>query len=576
MSDATGTKNYSQQPRFGRTEADDTGFFMSIYNWVQDADMKDRPYVRDSRVRDKWLRDFVRKEPHLMGVLNTVVDIDKNRGWRMVGGRNQVIRFTDMMHSFQVAPGICGWRPAISFLSSAYWGSDIGAVAELGRDGRDGPVRQLYVVDPVKCALTGKDDYPLSYFPTGGKRQKWRREDFFRVSSMLSTDEDYAGLGYCAVSRSLEFSRMMVGLITHNKEQMGAQAPRGLMLLQGISQSQWNKAMDAQEAETEGKGYKYFGQIAVLASSATTVDAKLIALSQLPTAFNLKDWVDWVMYGYALCFSYDPSEFWVVQYGALGRGNETQIQHEKATGKGRLDFVLGFQEQLQIYLPASLEFLFDQRDEQGDLLNASVNQSWSNVAKTLYEAGKDTNEGPLLNRAEARTVLAEHGVIPRSWQPNDEDQSTDQTDPEEDVDVVDAGKGEDVDSEAEVEGKELPDTTVVAAYKKELRSSAALQRAAIMFPDEPIVQYTYPSNTMHILWKNGYSFLEKPVAIPVRKAKVAVPLTLPAIVPISEGDDVSQILRDSKGKIVGAIKNGRRFFVLRDENGRIEKVGEYV
>ena len=148
----------------------------------------------------------------------------------------------------------------------------------------------------------------------------------------------------------------------------------------------------------------------------------------------MREFMDMLMYGFALCFGYDPSEFWPVQFGAIGRGTETEVQHEKATGKGRLDFPLTFQEQLQEFLPPTLEFMFDQRDEKGDLLHASVNQAWVNVVKTM-------TDGSLLSIPEGRVLLAEYGVIPASWAPTDTLSQTD-------LDEVDQGNNvEEDDSE---------------------------------------------------------------------------------------------------------------------------------
>ena len=47
-------------------------------------------------------------------------------------------------------------------------------------------------------------------------------------------------------------------------------------------------------------------------------DAKLVALSQLPTGFDREVFTDQLMYGYSLVFGFDPTEFWPVNAGALG------------------------------------------------------------------------------------------------------------------------------------------------------------------------------------------------------------------------------------------------------------------
>ena len=508
--------NYSKQPRFG-ADVSPTEFFMSLYEWYNSREAeKEPPYTAVSSKRDEYLRKHVKTNPNLSGILTSVIDIDKNRGWRLVGGRNQVARFTDIFHSFESAPGTWGWRSGISFASKSFWESNMGFVVELGRDGVDGPIRRLYNVDPVACKLTGNPDSPLEYKSANTKEKRfWRPTDFFRGASNISNDEKMNGLGCCAVDRALTLSKLMLALYEHDFEMMGSRAPRGLLLLQGISQSSWEKAMQAREAGLDAIGYDYYGALAVLASASKTVDAKLVALSQLPTSFNMREFMDMVMYGFALCFGYDPSEFWPVQFGALGRGTEMEVQHEKATGKGRLDFVLSYQEQLQEFLPPTLEYMFDQRDEKGDLLHASVNQSWVNVVAAMHKEA-------LVSTAEARVLLADYGVLPRSWAPSD---IADQTDLDE-VDQQDEVQEEENEDDTQTPNPDLEKeptppkpadmkarvvTKKLKLLQEELKQRPYIWRCAEVFPTEPIVQYSYPGNTMIMLWERADDIMRRSI-----------------------------------------------------------------
>jgi hypothetical protein len=496
-------KNFSKQPRFdAKSTLTD---FLSSFNWHYNQDSDKEPkYELNSSKRDIYLLNQGDKNPNLSGMLNSVIDIDKNRGWRLVGGRNQVYRFTDIFHHFQTAPGIYGWRSSISFSSRSFWNTNLGFVVELGRDGRNGPIRELYTVDPTNCKLTGNVKTPLEYTNAKTKTKRyWRTADFFRGVSNISTNEKLHGLGRCAVDRALTLSKLMMALYEHDFEAMGARAPRGLLLLQGISEQSWTKAMEARDAKLDAVGYEFYGALAVLASASKTVDAKLVGLSELPKGFNMREFMDMLMYGLALCFGYDPSEFWPVQFGALGRGTEMEVQHEKATGKGRLDFPLTFQEPLQEFLPDSLEFMFDQRDEKGDLLHASVNQSWVTVVTSMSKEG-------LVSVEEARVLLADYGVLPRSWAPTDTASQTD-------LDEIDAEEPVDSDSEKEPIPSEPEDmqarvqTKRLKLLKDDLKERPYIWRCAERFPKEPIVQYSYPANTMIMLWERAEEILERSV-----------------------------------------------------------------
>ena len=513
----------SQQPRFDVNE-DPNDFFISILNVVNEMEEKEPVYSADSRKRDDWLRKFVAREPHLNGILNSATAIDKNRGWSVVGGRNQVKRISDMFHRFNVAPGLRGWRPACGAMSSSFWGTNIGSIIEIGREFVDGPASEFYTVDPTKCSLSSDMDYPLKYFPKGTKMQKWKDTDFFRVTSTVSTYDEFNGLGFCAVDRAVQIAQIMIALFRHDEEKLLARAPRGLLLLSGIKREQWEKAMESRDTELNSEGMKYFGSVAVLASSASSVEAKMVALSELPTSFNLKEWMDMTMYGYSLCFGYDPSEFWPVQYGALGRGNEVQIQHEKATGKGRLEFVLGFQEQVQEALPPTIDYLMEQRDDQGDLLRASVDLAWSTVVDKLYTSVSDGGL-PLITNEEARMKLAEYGVIPTTWSPTADSKGTDQDDPD-DEEVVDQpedlGEPEETSPDSASPSAQYmrPSFTTrrLEYLKEQFRDREPVRLAAQTFSKEPIVQYSYPANTVIEIWESGEEML-KPKIYLVKKPK---------------------------------------------------------
>jgi hypothetical protein len=473
--DRAAEKNYSRQPRFGK---DPDQFYYAVYRWVKEADLTAPDYSADSRRRDKWLRQFWPREPHLAGVVNSVVGIDKNRGWSLTGGRNQVYRYTRILHGYEAGKG---WRYGFGLASSSFYTSDINAVVELGREGRSGPLRALYHADPALCQLTPSG---LTFHPASGAAQKWvEGEDYFRCAALPSTDETFYGLGLCAVSRALELAKLMVAVYLHDQEQMGARAPRGLLLLKGISESQWNTAMQNRDEALTAAERKYYGGVAVLATQGLEdIDAKLVALSQLPAGFDRKEFIDLLMYGYALAFGYDPSEFWPVQFGSLGRGNEAEAQHRKASGKGGMDFVLAFQEQMQQQLPETVQFEFDSRDSEGELVDAGVAAAWADVAAVL--AGGSTGGIPLIDASYIPQFLVEKGVIPPEWTAAQENVEAEDTDAE--------------------DAAEEPAPAAEEQVAEEALQSERVRAAMDQFPGEEIVRYSWRPDRpgrLRSIWK---------------------------------------------------------------------------
>jgi len=450
----------SNQPRFGQDERD------WVYNlWARaDAICEEvPPYRPDSRIRDAWLNDFAMKEDHLISVVNSVVQIDANRGWVLIGGRNQVRRFSQVLKNYHVANGTDGWRNGISASSRSFYCTDMNALVEVGRDGDNGPLAALYHIDPTKCYLTGRGDTPLYY--SGTKNHYWYDDQYFRVASFPSIIEEYNGLGYCAVSRALNTAMIAYAVMTHDQESLAARAPKGLLLLLGITESQWDTALQMRAADLNAKERQYFGGVMTLATSTSdNIDAKLVALSQLPRDFSRKEWADLTMFAYALAFGYDPSEFWPVQFGSLGRGEEAAVQTEKAASKGQLTFALAFQEELQNELPQTIHFEFEERSDSGDLVAAEVKEKKADWIDTLSKMTNKSGEGEssIYSPEELRELAAAEGLIPSEW--------------------TEAEEGAIEDDEGKVRDK---------AFLEQMRMNPCVRAASEKYPDEPIVQYRW-------------------------------------------------------------------------------------
>lgn len=548
---------FSKQPRL--TEDQKQSFYTSTLRWAVAEWEKVPAYKPDSRTRDKWLSEFWKLEPHLAGIVMSAVSIDVNRGWTLTGGRNQVLRFSPVLHGWRGFPDVYGYRAGSTLAATNFYTTDLGAVVELGREFEFGPVRALYHVDATKCKLSGKAETPLNYYPRGQRMQSWGFSDYLRISSMPYGIEEYNGLGFCAISRALSLAQIMIAVFEHDKESLGAKAPRGLLLIQGIDESSFETAMELRKAKADAEGWTYFQAVAVLASDSD-IDAKLVALSQLPSNFDLETFISLLIYGYSLCFGYDAAEFYPVRYGGLSRSGESDIQHQKASGKGAKNFVFSFQDAISRpdIFPPTILFEYDERDDDGEISAATVVKTWTEAYQMMRTAGD-------LSAEHIRILLAEKGFIPESW-----------TEFEEDVTVSDTETTPDDTENPNIdeEGQETPDETqeeITRIIKKHKRSYAAkrrlrerllskheIMRAAEQLPNESIVRFSYPKNTIDILWESGADLL-KPMFFPVTRQVETETLY--------ESDDVTITEEDVNRAVASARKNTPEFAeLLEPEN----------
>ena len=511
-------KTFSKQPRF---REDSEQVFGSVLEWLKCSELSCPDYDADSRKRDTWLRENWQREPHWAGVLNTVILVDSSRGWTMTGGRNQVYKYTTLLHKSNDDKG---WRQYFRQQALSYRATDLGAVTELGRQGVSGPLRGLYHVDSARCKWTGKIKTPMEYKPASGNSQLWPPGDFFNVCSMPSDDEAFNGLGYCATSRALELVKLLYGVLMHDEEQVGARMPRGLLLLRNIGETQWKKAIKSRAAALNAKNDLYYGGVMVLAGSgADEPDAKLVALSQLPANFNRQTFLDQTMAGYALINGYDPREFWPLSAGPLGTGTETAVQHEKAASKGALEFLHAYQERLQQEMPDSLEFAFEERDEQGQLLQAEVAQAWADAVAVLVKSDPTTGQA-LLSNEEGRSLLVDNKIIPSEWTEYEEDTQADDEDAE--------------------RGR-------MRRMRERALMSGSVIRAAQLFPTEPIIRYHWPSGREVVLWDRASDVLRRqvwPVAVSRQTDDEGAVLFAEGDVTITEAD-VERAIEEGRQRV---------------------------
>lgn len=458
---------------------------------LQSKYYKPPPYAPDTRDLDKFLMEFVLTEPHLKGVLGQVVSLIRNRGYSLTGGRNQVLRVSSILQNANRREGARygdGWRHFIGLMAQNYYISCFGAIAEVGRvsppevgefDVTTPAMAGLWSGDPTRFKMRnrGTQDYPLkfypvAYYPSGGRVAYWTHSDYFRLAPNPDSREEYLGVGYSHVAICRELAEIMIAVYKHDKEMLNAQAPTGLLLLKNIDQSTWNQAMAARDAQLSLKEREYYGGVSVLAQyGVDEVDAKLLALSQLPAGFDKKQMIDLLMYLYALVFKFPPDEFWPVSSSGFQRTAEVSIGSERATSKGEFEFLHEFQAQLQQELPATVNLTFEERDNRGRQLAASVALTWAQVVEKLKVAEIVTAE-------QAMAILAEERLVPVEW-----------TDIVEDSVVDDQGQAR------------------MRRLRDEAMETAQVQRAVAVYsrlePNMPIVQYQWPTGRMVTLWSSA-------------------------------------------------------------------------
>lgn len=428
-----------------------TALIKGLYKMISDIQTPLSPYTRDTRRRDSDLLAFSRSEPLLSGVLSSVVQRDINRSWMLTGAMSKVIRTARNLHSVNDGRG---WRNFISKLSTSYYSTNFGFAGEIGTDTKGKPVT-MWSFDPT--TLYFEDNTRLKYTVNNTILKK---NEYFHANSMPSVEEELMGAGFCAVERALILVRIAIGLFQHQLEKLGVAPPKGLALFKGMEKDSYSQAIADAEEEMTNEEIVFYRNVIALFSDNTEVGVDLIGFSQLPDNFQLKEFIDIIMQAYSLAFGYPVSEVWSISSGSFSRDGEMQVQQSQATEKGELAFALALQEQLlETFIPSSVTFSFDLRNDAGDLTKAELDEKRIKSIVQLYSAGRISKESdePLISREQALQLLSQYELVPNDWIENGENKVTED----------------------------------IRYLRESARVNPYIVSRAMDFPDEPIIYYSF-------------------------------------------------------------------------------------
>ncbi len=176
----------------------------------------------------------------------------------------------------------------------------------------------------------------------------------------------------------------------------------------------WEDAKAEYHVERRRKGHEYWMNVMTLIGldPAQPVTAELLSFASLPDAFDEASATEIYVNVLALAFGVDVREFWPMSAGPLGTAVETQVQHQKAKGKGVGDFISTVEREVNWrVLPPSVTFRFDFKDMEEEAQKAEIDDR--KVESILRMWGAQVAEGIVVetgvaSRDEVRQMLADN------------------------------------------------------------------------------------------------------------------------------------------------------------------------
>jgi len=398
----------SKQTRLAQTK-DITSWLWTYW----DTALTDFP-AWGSAERPARLREAARSEPILSGAVSSMSSKVVSMDWQVTGGRSKVHRFQPVLAEAEDGRG---WNFWLDRLIGDYLQTDLGGIGELGREDKNGPVEGIYNLDSARCHLTGNVNYPLRYAPyvAGGDEVALRPDDYMHIVDMPSSDETRFGLGMCAVSRALKAANVLLALYNYEEQRLSDMPLPGVAAVTGMTMQEVKDAFALYKAQAKDKGQTTFKSLLWLAatqSSLAQIKVDLLSFASLPDGFDKQQTVTLYVYTLALDFGVDVREFWPASQTGATKA-EAEVQANKAKGKGLGRMVASIERAINwSIMPEGVEFLFDQRDSEEDLLRESIREKAFIGIRRLWEPASGTMG--LLTTDEARRLLVEGGFLP-AW-----------------------------------------------------------------------------------------------------------------------------------------------------------------
>jgi len=365
-----------------------------------------------SEARDIALRDFMLRPNNdiLIGAVSSMIKKFKAMNWSIKGPERVINRYQRVLTTAEFWQGWAFWLGKILY---DYLTQDKGAFSEIIGGGDptgiiEGPVLGLAHLDSRFCQLTGDIEYPVIF--NNPKTENAHLLHTTRVAhfvDMPSPAEGMYNTGFCAVSRVIGSSEILLKINKYKNEKLDDLPEAGLLIFNNVLPKKWEDSKADYNRETRRLGQEHWRNVMTMFNldPAKPASADFISFANLPDAFNELESTNIYINILALAFGVDTREFWPLSGGSLGTASESEIMHQKARGKGVGEIISMIERILNWkILPDSATFAFDFKDDQEDLLAADIDEKRTD---TIMKMWQDDGLGPV-NRFEIRQMLADN------------------------------------------------------------------------------------------------------------------------------------------------------------------------
>ena len=279
---------------------------------------------------------------------------------------------------------------------------DNGAFVELLRPkgaSPQSPVRGIAHLDSQRIQRTGNPEIPYLYY--SNKDSAWHRLRWYQVLALTdqpSPREEDKGRGYCAVSRVLEFAKLLRAVQTYQSQKLSGQRIPALLFVQGMRSNAIADAIEKAREETRASGRSLYITPIVISShdSQRPLRVQLVELAGLPDGFKYDELMKWYIGVLALGMGTDYIEFFPMPGGNLGSAQQTTEMSSRSRGKGPGLILQQFEFGFNWYvLPSTVEFQFASTDPTAERERVELGVWRARRRGEMVKSGEITGEQAL-------------------------------------------------------------------------------------------------------------------------------------------------------------------------------------
>jgi hypothetical protein len=206
----------------------------------------------------------------------------------------------------------------------------------------------------------------------------------------------------------LRSAQILRDMAIYRGEKAGGRFAEAIYALGGVKSQDIKDVRDRMEAQADNQGLvRYLGPLIVGSlDPGTAVSVAKLELKSLPEGFDFDQELKWYISSLALGFGRDYQDFAPLPAGNLGTGQQSEVLHLKARGKGPAAFMRMLEQAFNFHgvMPRTVTFRFQEQD-------IAEEQQEANVKKTRAETRKIQLDSFEISAPIARQIAADDGDL---------------------------------------------------------------------------------------------------------------------------------------------------------------------